>query len=313
MTVLPGILAIPGVGVGSVTRRDLKTGTTVVVLPSGARGSVDVGGGAPATRETPVLEPTNTIPGPDAVVLTGGSAIGLRSADGVVEVLQQLNRGVEVGPVRIPIVVAAAIFDMGVGRPEAPTVDDGKAAAMEANSGNQTVVEGRHGAGTGATVGKILGPSLAMPGGQGAVTLTTQDGLIVGAVVVVNAVGSVVDEVGTILAGPRTGERPESTLALLAYPRPALGAGGATSIGLVVTNAGFSKAELGRVARMSHDGLARAIEPVHTPWDGDTLFAVSVGERADDVGRVGALAAYAVALAVRRAVRVSMAEEEREQ
>lgn len=309
LSVMPGVIAVPGVGVGSVTRRDLKTGTTVVMLPPGARGAVDVAGGAPATRETPVLDPVNTIAGPDAVVLTGGSALGLRTADGVMEALQEMERGVRVDAVTVPIVVAAAIFDLGVGKPEAPTASDGKAAALEAISGNQAVFEGPYGAGTGATVGKFLGPGAAMPGGQGAVTLQTRDGLVVAALMVVNAVGSILGESAEILAGPRMNGQPQNSTLLLALPFGGLNTGGATSIGIVVTNARLSKAELGRVARMSHDGLARAIDPVHTPWDGDTLFAVSVGDRKDDGGRVGALAARAVALAVRRGVEASIREE----
>ena len=309
LSVMPGVIAVPGVGVGSVTRRDLKTGTTVVMLPPGARGAVDVAGGAPATRETPVLDPVNTIAGPDAVVLTGGSAIGLRTADGVMEALQEMERGVRVDAVTVPIVVAAAIFDLGVGTPEAPTASDGKTAALEAISGNQSVVEGPYGAGTGATVGKILGPGAAMPGGQGAVTLQTRDGLVVAALMVVNAVGSILGESAEILAGPRVNGQPQHSTLLLALPFGGLNTGGATSIGIVVTNSRLSKAELGRVAGMSHDGLARAIDPVHTPWDGDTLFAVSVGDRKDDGGRVGALAARAVALAVRRGVEASIREE----
>lgn len=306
LTVVAGVIALSGVGVGSVTLGESKTGTTVVVLPPGARGGVDVAGGAPATRETPVLDPINTIAGPDAIVLTGGSAIGLRTADGVMEVLQPMHRGVTVDAVTIPIVVAAAIFDLGVGQPEAPTVGDGKKAALEAISGNQVVLEGLYGAGRGATVGKLLGPTLAMPGGQGAVTLRTRDGLMVAAIVVVNAVGSILDEAGAILAGPAIDGQPQSSVSLLAQSFGGMGTGSATSIGIVLTNAGLSKSELGRVARMSHDGLSRAIDPVHTPWDGDTIFAVSVGDHQDDVGRVGALAATAVALAVRRGVRAAM-------
>lgn len=305
--VFSGVVEIPGVGVGSVTDVSKRTGVTVVLLPEGACGAVDVAGGAPATRETPVLDPSNTIQGPDAVVLSGGSAVGLRTADGVIEGLQELGRGVAVGTIHIPIVVAAAIFDMDEGKAQAPTVDDGMAALREAATGIHTIREGRQGAGTGATVGKGLGLAARMAGGQGAVTLRTADGLLVSAIMVVNAVGSVLDESGLVLAGPQVGGVAQNTTDLWAGIAARLGPGGATTIGTVLTNAQLSKAELQRVARMSHDGLARAIEPVHTPWDGDTIFALSVGSQPDDVSRVGALAARAVAMAVRRAVQLANA------
>lgn len=307
---LPGVIDLPGIGVGSITDRVKETGVTVILLPQGATGAVDVAGGAPATRETPVLDPTNMVRGPDAVVLSGGSALGLQAADGVANGLRGLGRGVMVGSVRIPIVVAAAIFDMDQGLSEPPLREDGEEALRRALRFNTTVQEGRCGAGTGATVGKTLGPFHRMYGGQGAVTLATPDGLRVAALVVVNAVGSVLDEHQAILAGPRVNGTPQSTVNLWATENKKLEAGGATTIGIVMTNAGLSKSELGRVARMSHDGLARAIDPVHTAWDGDTLFAVSVGDRDDDVSRVGAIAAHAVAQAVRRAVRVANGNEE---
>lgn len=297
-----GVVNIPGVSVGSITHEYQKTGVTVILCPKGTVGGVDVAGGAPATRETPLLDPVNTIAGPDAVVLTGGSALGLQTADGVAEGLQHMGRGVEVGPIRIPIVVAAAIFDMEVGEPTPPNIADGLRALEEAGLGRQKVDEGAYGAGTGATVGKTLGMEAAMAGGQGAVTLKTGDGLLVSALVVVNAVGSVLGDDGSVIAGPRIEGIPQSTTNLWALSPGRFSAGTSTSIGIIVTNAQLSKAELTRVARMGHDGLARSIDPVHTPWDGDTLFACSVGDKPDEVGRVGALAAHAVALAVRRSV-----------
>lgn len=306
LRLVPGALAIPGAGVGSVTSYRHRTGVTAVWLPKGARGASDVGGGAPATRETPVLDAANTIAGPDAVVLTGGSAFGLRTADGVMEAMQERGRGVEVAGVRVPIVVAAAIFDLGVGDPAAPTVDDGKEAIIKAAVGRQQVEEGRHGAGTGATVGKLLGPRACMPGGQGAVTLAAPDGLLVAVLVVVNAMGSVLENNGEVLAGPLADGKPQRTTDLWATSSLEGISGGSTSIGVVLTNASFSKAELSRLARMAHDGLARAVDPVHTPWDGDTLFAVSLGAYHADLGRVGTIAAQAVSMAVRRGVRAAL-------
>lgn len=304
--VVPGALDIPGVRVGWVTDSVKRTGVTALVFPEGVHGAVDVSGGGPATRETPALDPANTIQGPDAIVLTGGSALGLRSADGAAQELLRVGRGVQVGAVRIPIVVAAAIFDMEVGMAEPPSSENGAEAVKAAFSRDEpTIDEGAFGAGTGASVGKSLGNELAMAGGQGAATVVTSDGLRVGAVVVVNAVGSILNEDGSILAGPQGDDGPQSTVDIWSKGQLFLRQGEATTIGVICTNAGLQKGALSRVARMGHDGLARAIDPVHSPWDGDALFAVSMGDRIEDAGRVGALAAHAVALAVRRAVRAA--------
>lgn len=302
--VLGGRIAIPGVSAGCVTLADVRSGLSIILLPPQAKGAVDVAGGAPATRETDVLRPENLVAGPDAVLLTGGSAFGLRAADGAMQVLAEAGRGVSVGSVRVPIVVAAAIFDLGVGLPHAPTAGDGESAARLALEGSQTVPEGPAGAGCGATVGKLLGPQLAMPGGQGAVTLVAPDGLRVAALAVVNALGSVLSPDGSILAGPRGEDAaPQRSTTLLAMGATAPSEpGGATTIACVVTNAGLEKSELLRVARMAHDGLGRAIDPAHTLFDGDSIFAVSCGTFRADPSRVGALAAAAVAEAIRRAV-----------
>ncbi|MDA8195574.1 MAG: P1 family peptidase [Thermaerobacter sp.] len=309
---MPGMVAIPGVGIGTVTHRELGTGVTVILLPEGAVGGVDIGGGAPATRETPLLDPKNVVAGPDAIVLCGGSALGLQAADGVALALWQQNRGLAVGNIRIPIVVAAAIFDLDFGQAVPPTPNDGRAALKAAEEMYQHLPEGSYGAGTGATVGKSLGKDYAMKGGQGAVTLRTPDGLHVSAVVVVNAVGSIVSETGTIVAGPRLPDgTPVDTTALWSAAPTPLFPGGATTIGAVITDARLSKAELARICRMAHDGLARAIDPAHTPWDGDTIFATSVGSVQASAARVGALAARAFAIAARRAVSLAGSEPSR--
>lgn len=301
--VLPGVIRIPGVGVGTLTDRHKGTGVTVIVLPEGAVGGVDVAGGASATRETPVLDAQNTVVGLDAIVLCGGSAMGLQSADGVALGLFERQRGVQIGAVRIPIVVAAAIFDMDYGRAEPPTLVDGQSALNQAYEMLQIVPEGSFGAGTGATVGKSLGKSHAMKGGQGAVTLVAPDGLSVGVIVVVNAIGSILGAEGQLLAGPREdGGVPLDTTTLWALTSWSTNPGGATTIGAIITNGRLTKAELARVCRMGHDGMARAIDPVHTPWDGDTLFAASVGNIDTTAARVGALAGRAITLAIRRAV-----------
>ncbi|MCL4495296.1 MAG: P1 family peptidase [Firmicutes bacterium] len=310
--ILPGIIKIPGVGLGTVSDAVKGTGITALLLPPGSRAAVDVAGGAPATRETPVLDPANLVPGPDAIILSGGSALGLQTADGAQDVLHRNHRGFAVANVHIPIVVAACIFDLDYGQPQPPTLQDGQ-QAMEQALMEQTeclVPEGSAGAGTGATVGKSLGPQFAMKGGQAAISLITPGGLMVAALIVVNAMGSILAEDGRILAGPRSSDgHPQATTPALWEQNPGvLTEGESTTIGAIITNGRLSKAELVRVCRMGHDGLARAIDPVHTPWDGDTLFAVSAGDCQSSPAMVGALAAHAVSLAIRRAVSLANAE-----
>lgn len=278
------------------------TGVTVIMLPPGTRGAGAVTGGAPATRETDVLDPANTVLGPDAVVLAGGSAFGLRAADGVMHGLQQIGRGVSVGAVRVPIVVAAAIFDLAEKAAVAPRAADGLKAFQIAKTFEQSVGSGRYGAGTGATVGKTLGAELAMKGGQAAVTLRTVDGLTVAALVVVNAVGSILNDDGHILAGPVMRGKVQNTTDLWIAEPPSLALGSATTLAVVATDGDLSKSELKRVAQMAHDGLARCIEPIHSPWDGDSVFALSTGAITTSSGRVGAIAARLISMAVRRAV-----------
>jgi L-aminopeptidase/D-esterase-like protein len=300
--VVAGRLTVPGVGVGTVTRAS-GTGVTVVTLPPGTRGSAAILGGAPATRDTELLRPENMVPGPDAVFLTGGSAFGLRVGDGVMAALAAAGRGFPVAGTRVPIVVGAALFDLG-DPPDPPTAEDGRQAAEEALSGGLGE-EGRRGAGAGATVGKVLGPARAMAGGQAMVTLAGPDGLAVGALVAVNALGSVVDADGSVLAGPVGPAGPLETLSV--FRAPPDGELLHTTLAVVATNARLHKAELRRVALMAHDGFARAIEPVHTRWDGDAVFSVATQDRPADPDLVGALAARAVALAIRRAVTLANA------
>lgn len=296
-------LDLSGVGVGCVGAAEDLTGVTVVVLPEGSRGAVDARGGAPATRETDCLRPENLVAGPHAVCLSGGSAFGLAAADGVMQALRDVGRGLAFGGVRIPIVPAAAIFDRGAAAGRWPDPPAGRAAAERGLSLAASVPRGLVGAGSGATVGKALGPDLAMAGGQAAVTLVAPDGLRVGAIAVVNALGSIVAADGSVLAGPRPqGSAPLATLPLLAAGGQGRGPGEATTLVCLVTDAGLDKAQLLRVAAMAHDGIGRAIDPAHTLYDGDTVFAVATGDRPADPSRVGALAAHAVALAIRRAV-----------
>ena len=285
----------------------------MVLAREGAVAGVDVRGSAPGTRETDLLDPENTVERVHAVVLSGGSAFGLAAADGTVRFLEEAGIGYPVGPFRVPIVPAAILFDLGVQGPGAvrPGADCGYRAAAAA--GSDPVRRGNAGAGAGATVGKSRGSARAMKGGIGSASLRFPDGLVVAALIAVNAVGDVVDPAdGRVVAGVRDDEgnladARRLLLESLSGPDAEGGgplAGANTTIGVVAVNAPLTKAEANKVAEMAHDGLARTIYPVHTPADGDTLFALSTGRGpAARVGRVGALAAEAVARAVLDAVR----------
>jgi L-aminopeptidase/D-esterase-like protein len=249
-----------------------------------------------------------------AIVLAGGSAFGLDAASGVMRYLDERNigfkvNGFNVGPINVPIVPAAILIDLAVGgNPKIrPTADCGYAAAMAATTG--AVAEGNVGAGAGATIGKSAGPQRAMKGGLGSASITMPDGLIVAAIVAVNALGDVIDPAtGKVVAGVRTPDGKD-----LADARVLLRAGAVqrsptgenTTIGIVATNAALTKTEATKVAQMAHDGYARAIAPVHTPADGDTIFALATGAKAGqpDVTKIGALAAEVMADAILRAVR----------
>jgi L-aminopeptidase/D-esterase-like protein len=303
---------VAGLRVGHFTHPRRPTGCTVVLAEAGAVCGVDVRGGAPGTRETDLLDPLNSVQAVHAVLLTGGSAFGLDAASGVVRYLEEKGIGFPVGVGKVPIVPAAVLFDLGVGdwtiRPDA---DAGYAAARGAATG--PVAEGSVGAGAGAAVGKVFGPAAAMKGGIGTASVRRSDGVVVAALVAVNALGDVVDpQTGRVLAGARTGDGKamrNATEALLAGETPGRPLPGQnTTIGVVATNVGLTKAEAAKVAQMAHDGLARAIRPVHTPWDGDTLFALSTGASTvagEGAMLVGVLAAEAVARAVVRAVRAA--------
>jgi L-aminopeptidase/D-esterase-like protein len=308
----PGLTAVAGLEVGHHTLPDRPTGCTVVLAQGGAVAGVDVRGGAPGTRETDLLDPSNTVQRVHAVVLTGGSAFGLDAAAGVVRYLEERGIGFDVGVAKVPIVPAAVLFDLAVGaRPDVrPTAESGYRAAQAA--GNGPVAEGNVGAGAGATVGKIAGRALAMKGGIGSASIALPDGLIVAALVAVNAVGDVLDPVtGQPIAGVRTADG-----RALADARKLLRAGGFrllarpgenTTIGVVATNATLDKAQARKVAQMAHDGLARAIAPAHTPLDGDTIFALATAALPGEanVTTIGAVAAEAMAEAVVRAVRAA--------
>jgi L-aminopeptidase/D-esterase-like protein len=302
---MPSITDVAGLLVGHAQDLEALTGATVVLAPEGAVGGVDVRGGAPGTRETDLLRPENLVQQVHAVLLTGGSALGLAAADGVVRWLREQNRGFDVGLTRVPIVPGAVLFDLSIGSHERfPDAAMGYAACEVAGL---DVAEGCVGAGTGATVGKLLGPGAAMKAGVGTWSETLADGTTVGALVVVNAFGDVWREHGAILAGARGPDgRPVDSLAALRDPRvlAALGGGAGqnTTLAVVATDATLTKAEAAKLAQMAHDGLARTIRPIHTPFDGDTVFALATGRRPGlHLAVLGSIAADVLARAVERA------------
>jgi L-aminopeptidase/D-esterase-like protein len=304
---MPAITEVEGVLVGHAHDAQALTGVTVVLAPERTVGGVDVRGGGPGTRETDLLRPENMVQHVDAVVLTGGSAMGLASATGAVQWLRERGRGFDTGVARVPIVPAAVIFDLALGSPEAfPDAELGYAACAAAGT---DAAEGCVGAGMGATVGKLLGPAAAMKSGVGTWSERLPDGTTVGAIVVVNAFGDVWHEHGPMVAGPRLPDGGlADTTALLRDPRVVemLGARGRegqnTTIAVVATDARLDKAGATKLAQMAHDGLARTIRPVHTPFDGDTVFALATGARpGPHLAILGSVAADVLARAVERA------------
>jgi L-aminopeptidase/D-esterase-like protein len=306
-----GITDLPGIRVGHWTSGRRPTGCTVVLCEEGAVGGVDVRGAAPGTRETDLLNPLNLVERVHGVVLAGGSAFGLEAATGVVRYLEERGRGFETAGGRVPIVPAAVLYDLELGdgriRPDAAAGYEACRVASRA-----TPAMGNVGAGAGATVGKLFGGARAMKGGIGTALLRLPDGLMVGAIVAVNAVGDVIDpETGRIVAGTRSadGRRVLGAMAAIRNGErmPVLLGGTATTIGVVATNARLDKVRATRLAQMSHDGLARSINPIHTQYDGDAIFALATGslERDSNVTLIGALAAEVVARAVVAAVRAA--------
>lgn len=287
---------VDGITVGHWTDEEALTGCTVVLPPAGTIASCEVRGGAPGTRGTDILQPGTIIEVAHAVMLTGGSAFGLATAGGVERYLEERGIGSEIGSVRVPTVAAAVIFDLGVGDPSRrPGADEGYAACVAASA---EVGEGRVGVGTGATVAKMWGPERARPGGVG--TWATHDGeLVVGALVVVNAVGEIVGEDGSTLVGPRLepGERREDLVEQMGSAEAAN-----TTLGVVATNAVLSKEDVRRLASVGNDAFDVAIRPAHTIYDGDTVFALATQQVDADYEDVAALLEEAVTTAIRHAV-----------
>jgi L-aminopeptidase/D-esterase-like protein len=303
------ITDVPGIQVGHYTDLEHATGCTVILCGEGAVGGVDVRGGAPGTRETDLLRPGTLVERVHAVLLSGGSAYGLDAASGVMRYLEDEGVGIVFGGSRIPIVPTAILFDLGVITNQVrPGPREGYMACQNASPG--PVDEGSVGAGTGATVSGILGMERAVKGGIGTASLDLGQGLVVGAIVAVNAVGSVFDaDTGNLVAGPRSedGATMVNSMALMTSPEftgseqpPSSN----TTIGVVATNARLSKEQTNKLASVAHDGLAMAVRPAHTMSDGDTMFALATSalDQPANMNRLCAASALCVSRAILRGV-----------
>lgn len=315
------ITDVCGIEVGHAQDEEALTGCTVILCRKGAVAGVDVRGGAPGTRETDLLNPINLVEKVHAVVLAGGSAFGLDAATGVMRYLEEKKIGFKAGAARVPIVPSAILYDLSLGRADLRP-DAAMGARAAAVAAPDRPAEGNVGAGTGASVGKLFGMALAMKSGLGTASMDIGGGVIVGAIVAVNAFGDVIDpKTGGIIAGLRSGKvgplrigKKDSfadTLAMMKTPigRGVLGLASRanTVIGVVATNAKLTKAQATKVAQMAGDGLARTIKPAHTMLDGDVIFALSTGAKKADVSTVGAFATEALAQAILRGVKTAKA------
>lgn len=315
----------PGLRIGHAQDEAALTGCTVILCEKGAVGGVDQRGGAPGTRETDALYPLHLVQHVHAIVLSGGSAFGLDAASGAVRYLEEKGVGFDVRVARVPIVPCAILFDLGLGRADVrPDAKMGYQACLNARPG--WPAEGNVGAGCGASVGKIYGIERGMKSGIGCARLEIGGGVIVSAIVAVNAFGDIIDPVnGEIIAGARRKQGFKSGLEISRgdyqaqfantlevmkslIGRTAMGFASRenTVIGVVATNAKLNKEQVNKVAQMAQDGLARTVRPAHTMLDGDTIFALSTGNLRADVNIIGAFAAEAFAQAVLRAVRQAL-------
>jgi L-aminopeptidase/D-esterase-like protein len=301
------ITSIPNVKIGHATHDKENTGCTVILCGDGAVAGVDIRGSAPGTRETELLRPGFMIRQIHGIVLTGGSAFGLRAADGVMQYLSEQAIGYDARGIRVPIVPAAVLFDLREGRsPDYPTREMGYEACQNAAIDFE---EGLVGAGRGATVGKILGIENCMKGGIGSSAIEIQGGVKVGALAVVNALGDVIDPAnGKIVAGARNPNGKgfvDTVKYLMENPFPNKSPVSNTTLAVVATDAAFTKEEINKIAQMAQNGISRTIRPVHTMHDGDIVFALSTGKLKADVSVVGEVAAQVVSQAILRAVRIS--------
>ncbi|MCS6872033.1 MAG: P1 family peptidase [Anaerolineae bacterium] len=294
------LTAVRGIQVGHATDHEAITGCTVVLCPPQTVGGVDQRGSAPGTRETDLLRPSRLVQHVNAIVLAGGSAYGLAAADGVMRYLEERSIGYPTPSGVVPIVPAAILYDLDIGRADRrPDAAMGYAACQAASEA--PVPQGSLGAGTGAVVGRLMGIRNATKGGIGSAALQFGNGLVVAALVAVNALGDVVDEQGRIMAGVHQNGQFLGALNLLRTQQGTLLTN--TVIGVVATNARLSKEEVNAVASAAHNGIAQAVRPSHTPFDGDTIFALATGQVETSLLAVSALAAEVTAAAIRNAVR----------
>ena len=310
---------VRGIEVGHAQDDSALTGCTVILSRKGAVAGVDVRGGAPGTRETDLLNPINLVDKVHAVMLAGGSAFGLDAASGVMRYLEEREIGFNTGVAKVPIVPAAILFDLNVGRADVrPDLEMGYRACLAASS--KVVAEGNVGAGTGASVGKLIGAKQAMKSGLGSASISIGSGVVVGALAAVNTFGDVVDpKTGEIVAGLRSTKVGPLQIGAPGYfadtlqmmktflGKTVLGFATRTNtlLGVVAVNATLTKPEMTKVAQMAQDGIARSTRPAHTMLDGDTVFALATGGKKVDVSTIGAFAAEALAQAIVRAARAA--------
>lgn len=269
-------IGIDKVKVGQLEDSQALTGVTVIVFEEGATASLDVRGSAPGSRETELLRPGKTVEKVNAIVLSGGSAFGLEAGCGVMRYLEEKNVGLKVGEVIVPIVSQAIIFDLGVGDPSVrPDMKMGYDACK--NLGVSFKL-GNYGAGCGATVGKMLGAENSMKGGIGYSEVVLENGLVVGAIICVNAIGDVFDETG-IIAGAldENGKFADTARLIMGNAETGKFLNGNTTIGCILTNAKTDKAGCQKISEVAHNGLAQSISPIHTSMDGDTIFTAATG------------------------------------
>ncbi|HLK62830.1 MAG TPA: P1 family peptidase [Bryobacteraceae bacterium] len=305
---MKGLTDIEGIRVGHISDFEAITGCTAILCEQGAVGGVDIRGSASGTEEIATLDPGHVDPQVHGILLTGGSAFGLEAASGVRRYLEHRGVGVAAGPARVPIVPAAVIFDLGIAKAGVrPNAAMGEAAASAATS--NPVAEGSVGAGTGATIGKLYGMGQAMKAGVGSFTVMLPGGVMVSSLVVVNALGDVRDpETGKIVAGARKAkDSREFANTVEAMKHGAIGSfiRSNTTLGVVATNAKLSKVQATKLAQFASLGMARSIYPVNTMFDGDTVFALSLGDHQADINILGVAAADAMAQGILRAARLS--------
>ncbi len=305
---MKGLTDVPGILVGHATDTEAITGCTVILCGTNATGGVDVRGAATGSSEIDTLSPGHVAPNVHAIVFSGGSAFGLEASSGTRRVLEKRGVGFNTGVARVPIVPSAILFDLGIGRADVrPGREMGEKATVAAHAG--AVEEGNVGAGMGCSVGKIFGMAQAMKGGLGSASLTLGSGVMVAALVAVNALGDVIEpETGRIVAGTRKSAQSREFINSSVAMRHGIAAGfkgGNTTLALVATNAKFDKVQMNRIAAQAGLGIARTISPVNTMSDGDITFAISLGGEQASVDAVGVAAAEVLGMAVLRAVRAA--------